>query len=172
MRRVASTLGVFLASAVLSFCAVMMFGWPADTWADDAEPAPVAAGTTKIGPLLAASRLVQDDRVKGKWYIELSVSNTTGERAETADLEACLERQVFNPMARGPAPASIVWSDRQAVTVPAGQTIVVRRAIPAALAAQVTKARASQAAPSKGNGMPAAVTSFTTVVRRAGADQG
>lgn len=170
MRRVASTLGVFLASAVLSFSAVLLFAWPVDTWADDAAQGGIPPNAAKIGSLLASSRLVQDERVKANWYVEISVTNTTKERGETADLEACLEQQVFNPMARGPAPGTIVWRDHQAVTVPAGQTIILRRPIPAALAAKVAKAQRPDTR--SNNGMPSAVTSYTTFVRRTGAEQG
>lgn len=169
MRRFASKLALFVVSAAVSFASVLLVAWPVDTWADDAPAASVGADATKMGALIVTSRLVEDARAKGTWYVEAAVTNTSHERDETADFETCLEQQVSNPMARVPSMPTVVWRERQSVTVPPGQTVMVRRPVPALLAAKIARA---QARPTRADSVPSAVTSFRATVQRSAGRRG
>jgi uncharacterized RDD family membrane protein YckC len=154
-------------SAVLSCASVLALVWPTPTHADDpaalvAGQAAVARNTTKIGTLLASSRLVADDVHPGCWLIEVEVRNpgTTPERPE---VEAFLSAVDYNPMARIAPMPQVVWSQKQRIQVGAGETAVVRLALPSRLSAAIRKDAAGS---SKEDG-PKARTQYVAGVKKA-----
>lgn len=155
-------------SAVLSCASVLALVWPAETHADDPAAlvtgqAAIARNTTKIGPLLASSRLIADDKHPGSWLVEVQVRNP-GKTAASAEVEAFLSAVDYNPMARIAPMPQVVWSQKQVVQVGAGETSVARLALPAKLSAAIRK---DSAGSNKENGPSAARTQYVAGVKKA-----
>jgi hypothetical protein len=163
---------MMLGAAMVSCAAVLVCAWPSDTHADDAESAAaepdVGVDTTKMGALQATTRLVQDDKVKGKWYVEVKVHNTSGEGREALEVAETLEKTVFQPMmARGGPVPSKVWQAKDKVEVLPNETVTVRHALPAWLNSQVSASLKAPKLDKQGNPVMQSTTMFATSVGKA-----
>jgi hypothetical protein len=145
---------VVLGTALVAAAAVFAAAWPAETHADglyetlELEQAArddlFATSATELGSLVAVTRLVPDDKRPGRYYLEVLVRNKTSEGAESAQIEAGLERTAYSPMSRGAPPPTVVWKTKEIFRVPAGETVAKRFAIPAGLAAKIRQAQKPQ----------------------------
>jgi hypothetical protein len=159
-------------AAMVSCAAVLACAWPTDTHADDAESAAaepdIGADTTKMGALQATTRLVQDDKVKGKWYVEVKVHNTGTQEREAIEVSESLEKTVFQPMmARGGPVPSKVWQAKDKLEVLPKETVVVRHALPAWLNPQVSASIKPPKLDKQGNPVMQSTTMFATSVGKA-----
>lgn len=159
--------GTFLFAAAASCGLTLAVVWPTETQADDVkgavdDGATLAPNEIKKGALIAASNLVQDERIKSRWYLELVVRNTTKEGPETAHFKPCVEMGEYEPMGRGAPPPSSVWNSEESVTVPPGETVVVRKAIPSGLSWRIYKAHLAGVKAEKTGKYPAVVRSFSS----------
>jgi hypothetical protein len=168
MAKLGEKLRVMGGAAAISCAAVLVCAYPATGQADGPEAAlaqqeAIPADATKIGALLAYASLVQDEQVRGRWYLELKVQNTTKEGAESAEIEACLEKTVFNMMARGAPPPTVAWTVKEKVEVGPGKVATRRIRLPGKLAWQV---HASSLPPKQdASGMPVNPVSTSFSVR-------
>lgn len=135
MRSSKRWLATFAAGGLLAFTTTMAWLWPAETHADDpaaqlAQQRAFAPSEAKIDGLLASSKLVEDPKHKGRWFVEVEVQNDTGE-ARSAEVEAVLTEVDFQPMARVMPMPRAVWHERAEVSVGSGERAVRRFPIPA-----------------------------------------
>ena len=139
------------ASGVVACASGLACFWPTETQADDAESAVVGQkdigrNTTRIGKILATTRLVHDEKAKSKWFIEIEVQNTNPEGRETAELEEEVMRTTYQSMGRTmSANSTVAWRTREKVEVMPGEKLVLRHELPAPLGSQLA---ASVAPPS------------------------
>jgi hypothetical protein len=159
--------GAFMFAAATGCAVTLAIAWPRETQADDIkealdENASLAPNQTKKGALIASADLVQDEKIKSRWYVELVVRNTTKEGPETAQFEPCVEMAEYAPMGRGGPLPTNVWKTDQAVTVPAGETVVVRQPLPSGLSWRIYKARLAQEKAEKTGNYPAVVQAYST----------
>ena len=140
-----------LGSALVAASATLAAGWPAETHAEgmyetleqqQAEQDNLFANNaTEFGSLLAVTRIVPVDKQPGRYELEILVRNKTGEGAESAQIEACLERSAYSPMDRGAPPPSVVWKTKQIFRVPAGETVARRIPVPKGLGLKIRQAQ-------------------------------
>jgi hypothetical protein len=158
-----------LAVAAVTCAATLAVAWPTDTHADGveslAEAEDIGADTTKVGALLATTRLVQDEKAKGKWYLEIKVENTSDEGRQTAELNEEVLKMVFTPsMGRsGPIP-TVAYKVHDKVEVLPNETAVVRHPLPGWLGLQISNSRKPPKTDRHGNIMMVPTTSFSTAV--------
>ena len=166
MRSTVRSFGILAASAAAGFAATLLCAWPAPIHAQGNgaalhEQAGLAAGTSKIGPLVAASRVIT---LGGRCFVETRVRNSSGQRVDEAPIEADLYRTVSSPMARVMPMPTKVWQATHQVSVDPGAEIALRDSLGSELCAQIT-ARPTSAP--KDNSAALAmqpVTSFHTAV--------
>jgi len=165
MKRLATVARIAAVAAVTCAC-VLACAWPTRTEADDFDgrQADIGSNTTKIGHIQATSRLVEDSKVKGKWYLEIQAKNTSSE-TQTAEIEEqILKESMASMMARsGPIPA-VAWKVREKVQVLPNETAVVRHPLPAWLAQQVAASVAAPKTNKNGEVVLASRTSFMTTI--------
>ena len=158
-----------LGVASLTCATVVISAWPTETHADDVQSAAadedIGADTTRIGALNATTRLVQDSKVKGKWYIEVTVENTSSEGRQTAELNEEIQRMVFTPsMGRsGPVP-TVAYKLHEKVEVLAKETATMRHPLPGWLGMQITNSLKPPKTDKAGNIVVQTTTSFLTSV--------
>jgi hypothetical protein len=158
-----------VAIAALTCGAVLVAAWPTETQADGVQSAAaqddIGADTTKIGSLEATTRLVQDEKVKGKWYLEISVQNTSGEGRATAEINEQVQKMVYSPaMGRsGPVP-TVAYKVQEKVDVLPKETATVRHPLPAWLGSQISSSLKPPKLDKEGNPVMQSTTSFSTVV--------
>jgi hypothetical protein len=132
--------------AAISFAATLAVLWPRETQADDEEAAiaqddDVDAETTVAGKLAMKSRLVEDERVKGRWYLEMQIKNNDPLDEQEAEVEGqVLAFDLRSEMSRSMPMPKAVFKCTEQVRVAAGETVVRRQALPAALAKKVVAA--------------------------------
>jgi hypothetical protein len=160
------SLAILVTSTVAGFGSTLLCAWPSATNAQGAgavlaEQGAVGARASKLGPLVAASHVIA---AGGHCIVETRVRNPSGERVESAPIEAELYRTVSSPMARVAPMPTKVWQAAHVVSVEPGQEVALRDELGPALCAQII--RPASDAP-KDNGSPIAmqpVTSFHTAV--------
>lgn len=158
-----------LAVAVVTCGAVLSVAWPTDTQADDVQSAAaqedIGADTTKIGAMNATTRLVQDTKTKGKWYIEVKVENTSSEGRQTAEINEEVQKVVYTAsMGRsGPIP-TVAYKVHEKVDVLPNETAIVRHPLPAWLGTQISNSLKPPKMDKEGNIVMQSTTSFSTVV--------
>lgn len=161
---------VIIGTAALTCASVLALSWPRETQADDAESAvakeeDIGADTTKIGALQVTTRLVKDEKVRGKWFIEVKVHNTNTEERQTAEVQEAVMRTDFRSMmARsGPIP-TVAWKTTEKIDVLPNETAIVRHPIPAPLAQQIANATKPQKLARNGEPVMQSSTMFSTSV--------
>ena len=142
MNGLSKQLAVVLGAAAISFSASLSVLWPSETQADDEETAmiddDVDAETTKDGRLALKSRLVPDERVKGRWYLEMEIQNNDPIDRRLAELECnVLAFDYRSEMARSMPAPKVVFKCHDMVEVGAGEKVIRRHALPAALAQKI-----------------------------------
>jgi hypothetical protein len=158
-----------LAVAVMTCGAALVCGWPGYTQADGVQSAAAAddigADTTKVGALQATTRLVQDEKVKGKWYMEIKVENTSSEGRATAEIDELVQKTVYTPaMGRsGPVP-TLAYKVHEKVDVLPNETAVVRHPLPGWLGMQIGASLKPPKLDKEGNPVMQSSTSFSTAV--------
>jgi hypothetical protein len=152
--------------AAVTCACVLACAWPSRTEADDFDGRieDIGSNTTKVGNIQATSRLVEDPKVKGKWFLEISARNTSATAVETAEIEEQVLKESFQSMmARsGPIP-TVAYKVREKVQVLPNETAVVRHPLPAWLGSQIAAAHA--APKTNKNGEPIAVARATFMTR-------
>jgi hypothetical protein len=139
-----NTLLGLAASCTIACVSVLACFWPSETQADDAESAVAAEkdigrNTTRIGKILATTHLVRDEKAKSQWFIEIEVTNTNPEGRETAELDEEVLRTTFESMGRvASSKSTVAWRSHEKVDMMPGEKLVLRHALPAALASQLT----------------------------------
>lgn len=130
-------------AAAISFAATLSVLWPTETQADDEEAAiaqddDVDAETTKAGKLSMKSRLVEDEKVKGRWYLEMQIKNNDPLDEQEAEVEGrVMAFDMRSEMSRSAPMPRAVFKCKEQVRVAAGETVVRRQLLPAALAKKV-----------------------------------
>ena len=156
-----------LAMAVMTCAAVLACAWPTYTQADEpgAAAEDIGADTTKIGSLQATTRLVQDEKVKGKWYMEIKVENTSSEGRATAEVDELVQKTVYTPaMGRsGPVP-TLAYKVHEKVDVLPNETAVVRHPLPGWLGMQIGASLKPPKLDKEGNPVLQSSTTFSTAV--------
>lgn len=166
MRGAKPWMATFVGTGVLTFAATLAMCWPTTTQADDPVAQLVAHGTvaaaqTKVGEMLASSKLVPDPRRPGRWLVEVEVRNDT-DRAQSGKIEAVLTEVDYQPMARVmPMPRS-VWTHPESVTVGSHERVVRRLPLPDGLSKQIAASKAASDKPM------AARKQFSAAVRSVG----
>lgn len=146
MKGLKRRLAVFLGVAAVTFAGSLSVLWPRETQADDDETAAavqedVGIGTTKIGKLAATSRIVADERVKGKWYLEMTIKNHDLRDRQVAEVEGrVLALNPRSEAARVPSMPQVVFKCLDQIDVAAGETVVHRHELPAGLAKKLAAA--------------------------------
>lgn len=168
------TLGTVIGTALVTCVVVLAGAWPRYLQADDAETQvaqeeDIGADTTKLGEILAHSRLVEDTAVKGKWYVEVKVQNTSGEAGGTVDIEESVQKATYTAsMGRsGPIP-TVAWKTHQKVEVGAKETKTVRQELPGWLGWQISASLKPPKLDKDGNPVVQSSTSFSTTVSKRG----
>lgn len=164
------TLGTVLGVGVVTCAAALAGAWPTTTQADDvetqvAQEQDIGVDTTKLGEMMAKSRLVEDDKVKGKWYVELKVQNTSKEELAAVEIDETVQKASWAAsMGRsGPIP-TMAWKTHQKVQVPAGETKTVRQELPGWLGWQISNSLKPPKLDKDGNAVVQSSTSFSTTV--------
>ena len=141
---------IVVGSALLSAATVLVCAWPAQTHAGDfydtidqeqAAQDEAFRDATQLGSLLVASRLVADESNPKRFFLEILARNTTGEGAESAEVDAVIERTVYSPMSRGAPPPTVAWKVKETMRVEPGKVAVRRLAVPAGLGFQIYKSQ-------------------------------
>jgi hypothetical protein len=164
-----NNLKTVLAAAMITCGAVLMATWPTDTQADDVQSAAaqdnIGVDTTKVGALNATTRLVQDSKVKGKWYMEIKVENTSSEGRQTAEINEEVQKMVYTAsMGRsGPIP-TVAYKVHEKVDVLPNETATVRHPLPAWLGTQISNSLKPPKMDKEGNVVMQSTTSFATTV--------
>jgi hypothetical protein len=165
MNRLAPLARTAAVAAVTCAC-VLACAWPTRTEADDFDgrPADIGSNTTKVGQIQATSRLVEDSRVKGKWYMEIQAKNLSAE-TQTAELdEQVLKESMAAMMSRsGPIP-TVAWKVHEKVQVLPNETAVVRHPLPAWLSQQISASVAAHKTNKNGEAIIVARASFMTMI--------
>ncbi len=142
LRSIATILGI----AALTTLATVTVFWPKTTMADgDDEKGDLVLAGTKVQNVVVEGDLVKDPKSKTGWVIEFKAQNT-GNKDETAELEADLTRQVSNPMSRAAPMPTAIFKRKETITVAAGQTVTKRYDVPAGFSAQITNSKNAEAA--------------------------
>jgi hypothetical protein len=169
MLNLRQNLAVFLASSTLSFIPIVLAAWPYETQADDPQAAAAAEpdiglDTSKIGALEAKSHLVKDPGPQNKWYLEVEIKNPQTEGPESGSYEVAVRKVTYNEtMGRsGPIP-TVAFSRREQVTVPPGETVVRRYALPATLCFQLANMMRRSKAAEAGSGPGPQTNYFTSI---------
>jgi hypothetical protein len=140
MKGLARQVTVVLGVAAMTFAASLSVLWPRETQADD-EATEVAADddfdpeTTKAGKLAMKSRLVEDERVKGRWYLEMEIQNNDPLDRQAAEVEGqVMAFDLRSEMSRSAPMPRVLFKCNDEVQVAAGETVIRRHVLPAALA--------------------------------------
>lgn len=164
------TLGTVLGVAAVTCAAVLACAWPTTTQADDAETQvaqeeDIGVDTTKLGELQAKSRLVEDDKIKGKWYVELKVENKSDEALAAVQVEESVQKASWAAsMGRsGPIP-TVAWKMNKKVELAAKETKTVRQELPGWLGWQISNSLKPPKLDKDGNAVVQSSTSFSTTV--------
>ncbi|MBI5534909.1 MAG: hypothetical protein HY898_19435 [Deltaproteobacteria bacterium] len=167
MKRLATIARIAAVASVTCAC-VLACAWPTRTEADDFDgrQADIGADTTKVGHIQATSRLVEDAKVKGKWYLEIQAKNLSTE-TQTAELdEQILKESMASMMARsGPIP-TVAWKVHEKIQVLPNETAVVRHPLPAWLSQQIAAANAAPKTNKAGEAIIVARASFMTNIQQ------
>lgn len=163
------TLGTVIGVAAVTCAAVLAGAWPTNTQADDAETQvaqeDIGVDTTKLGDVQAKSRLVEDEKVKGKWYVELKVENKSDEALAAVQIEESVQKASWaSSMGRsGPIP-TVAWKMNKKVELAAKETKTVRQELPGWLGWQISSSLKPPKLDKDGNAVVQSSTTFSTTV--------
>jgi hypothetical protein len=140
MHRVARSIVTTLATAALTAGVALAALWPHATLADgddQAQLGSLAVGDDQIGQITMEGTLVKDAKAKSGWAVEVTIENV-GTASETAEVETDLTRAMSNPMARAMPTPRTVWTQKESVTLAAGEKATRHYALPVAIGRQLT----------------------------------
>jgi hypothetical protein len=129
-----------LATAALTAGVALAVLWPRDTLADgdgDNVLGALQVGDDQIGHVTMEGELVKDAKAKSGWAVEVTLENV-GTEAQTAQVETDVTRAVSNPMARAMPTPRTVWSEKESVTLAAGEKVTRHYPLPVAIGRQLT----------------------------------